>query len=261
MRVKLFVISTCVVVLTATTDCWAAEGQQWQIHDMNRPRPAVVTPGEKPGQPPSDAIILFGGKDLSQWVCEKDGGPAKWKVENGYMEAVKKGGSIRTQRGFGDCQLHMEWATPSVVKGKSQGRGNSGVYLMGKYEVQVLDSYDNITYADGQAGAVYGQSPPMVNACRGPGQWQSYDIIFRRPIFENDKLVKPATVTVLQNGVLVQDHWVIEGATAHKKKAKYKPHKDKLPFSLQDHGNPIRYRNIWIRELPEKPCGQPQETK
>ncbi|MHC4335657.1 MAG: 3-keto-disaccharide hydrolase, partial [Planctomycetota bacterium] len=245
----------CGIVLAAAVGCNSARqgNQTWAVHDMDRPRPPVVTAASQPGGPPSDAIVLFDGKDLSQWV-RTNGEPPKWKVENGYMEAVKKAGSIKTTRGFGDCQLHIEWATPSRVKGEGQDRGNSGVYLMGKYEVQVLDSYDNITYADGQAAAVYGQSPPMVNACRGPGKWQSYDIIFRRPIFKGKKVVRPATVTVLQNGVLVQDHWVIEGATAHKKKAKYKPHKDKLPISLQDHGNPIRYRNIWIRELPEKPC-------
>jgi len=256
MEARLLALGLCVVLSAALSECYSAEQQDWKIHDMNRPRPEVVSPGEKPGEAPSDAIILFDGKDLSEWVSAKGGGAAKWKVENGYMEAVKKSGSVRTRRGFGDCQLHIEWATPSEVKGTGQGRGNSGVYLMGKYEVQVLDSYDNITYADGQAGAIYGQSPPMVNACRGPGQWQSYDIIFRRPIFDGDKVVKPATVTVLQNGVLIQDHWVIEGTTAHKKKAKYEPHADKLPISLQDHGNPVRYRNIWIRELPEKGCRQ-----
>ena len=254
MEARSLTLGICIVLLAAAVGCNSArQGKEtWAVHDMDRPRPPVISPALQPGGPPSDAIVPFDGTDLSEWV-RTNGEPAKWKVENGHMEAVKKGGSIRTQRGFGDCQLHMEWATPSVVKGKSQGRGNSGVYLMGKYEVQVLDSYDNITYADGQAGAVYGQSPPMVNACRGPGQWQSYDIIFRRPIFENDKLVKPATVTVLQNGVLVQDHWVVKGTTWHKKPPKYEPHADKLPISLQDHGNPIRYRNIWIRELPEKP--------
>jgi hypothetical protein len=236
--------------------CVAPTQYEWEVHDKDRPQPKVIAPGtastqEEAGEPPSDAIVLFGGDNLSQWESMK-GGPAKWKVENGYMEIVKKTGSLRTKRGFGDCQLHVEWASPEVVKGKNQGRGNSGVYLMSKYEVQVLDSYSNTTYPDGQAASVYGQSPPMVNACRGPGQWQSYDIIFRRPVFEDEKLVRPATITVLHNGVLVQDRWIIEGGTAHKRRAVYKPHEDKLPITLQNHGNPVRYRNIWIRELPEK---------
>jgi hypothetical protein len=228
------------------------------VHDKDRPQPRVILPGtastqDKAGQTPSDAIVLFHGDDLSHWESTK-GGPATWKVENGYMEIARKTGSIRTKRGFGDCQLHIEWAAPGVVKGKGQGRGNSGVYLMSKYEVQVLDSYDNTTYPDGQAASVYGQNPPMVNACRGPGRWQSYDIIFRRPILDGKKLVRPAIVTVLHNGVLVQDHWIIEGSTAHKARAKYSPHEDKLPITLQNHGDPVRYRNIWIRELPERQC-------
>jgi hypothetical protein len=219
---------------------------------MDRPKPPVVSPAFEPGGPPSDAIVLFDGTDLSEWV-RKNGEPARWKVENGYMEVVRKAGSVRTRRSFGDCQLHIEWATPSAAKGRGQGRGNSGVYLMSKYEVQVLDSYGNTTYADGQAAAVYGQNPPMVNASRGPGQWQAYDIIFRRPVFKGKKVVRPATMTVLHNGVLVQDHWVVKGPTAHKKEAEYKPHEDKLPITLQNHGDPVRYRNIWVRKLPERP--------
>ncbi|MBN1765302.1 MAG: DUF1080 domain-containing protein [Sedimentisphaerales bacterium] len=220
----------------------------WEVHDMNRPRPEVVKPGDNPGEPPSDAIVLFDGSDLSQWLSEK-GGPAAWKIKDGFMEVVPKLGGIRTRQDFGSCQLHIEWASPAEVKGDSQGRGNSGIYLMGRYEVQVLDSYQNDTYPDGQAGAIYGQKPPLVNACRAPGQWQTYDIIFHRPVFDGEKLLTPATITVLQNGVLIQDHWVIQGTTMHKERARYQPHADKLPFSLQDHGNPVRYRNIWIREL------------
>jgi hypothetical protein len=252
MKGKLLLLGIC-VILSASMSCTVRH--RWEVHDMNRPLPKVVTAGEYPCQPPSDAIVLFDGKNLSQWVSVKDGSSAKWKVENGYMEVVKKTGDIRSKQAFGDCQLHVEWATPERVGGKDQSRGNSGVYLMSKYEVQVLDSYNNRTYADGHAGAVYGQNPPLVNVCRPSGQWQSYDIIFHRPIFKNDKVVKPATITVLQNGVLVQDHFESEGPTVWKKRAKYQPHADKLPLKLQDHGHPVRYRNIWIRELsePEQP--------
>jgi hypothetical protein len=217
---------------------------------MNRPAPPAVKPGENSSDPPSDAVVLFNGADINQWESVK-GGPAKWKVENGYMQVFKSTGDIRTKTIFGSCQLHIEWATPEVVKGNGQERGNSGVYLMGKYEVQVLDSFNNKTYPDGQAAAVYGQNPPLVNACQPPGRWQSYDIVFHRPIFRGKKLVKPATMTVLHNGVLVQDNWIVEGTAAHKERAKYTAHEDKLPLMLQDHGNPVRYRNIWVRELSE----------
>jgi hypothetical protein len=229
----------------------AETGQQWAIHDMNRPLPPVVDPGpaSPPLKPPSDATILFDGKDLSQWSDSK-GEPAKWKVENGYIEVVAKTGSIRTKKEFGDCQLHIEWATPSVLVGEGQERGNSGVFLMNTYEIQVLDSYDNKTYADGSAAAVYGQYPPLVNACRAPGEWQTYDIIFHRPHFDKDaKAIKTARMTVLHNGILVHDNVELTGPTAHKARPPYKAHPDKLPLSLQDHGNPVRYRNIWIREL------------
>ena len=222
---------------------------KWEVHDMNRPRPEVITPGEVPSEAPSDAIVLFDGKDLSEWVSVEDGGRPKWKVTDGYMEVIKEGGDIRTKRKFGDVQLHVEWATPAEVKGKSQGRGNSGVFFMDRYEVQVLDSYENDTYPDGQAAALYGQKPPLVNACKGPGQWQVYDIVFHRPVFKGGKVDKPAAVTVFQNGVLVQDHWEIKGTTFHKTRAAYEPHEDRLPLKLQDHGNPVRYRNIWVREL------------
>jgi len=248
MKAKALMLGTCVVLLAAVIGYSTTQKHRWAVHDKNRPQPIVVTPGERVGQAPSDAIILFDGYDLSQWVSTKGNEPAQWKVENGYMEVVKKSSSIRTKKSFGDCQLHIEWATPTQTTGSGQDRGNSGVYLMGKYEVQVLDSYNNTTYADGQAAAIYGQNPPMVNACRPPGQWQSFDIIFRRPDFNS---LRPATITVLHNGVLVQDHWIIEGPTAHKKRAKYASHEDKLPLALQNHGDPVRYRNIWIRELPE----------
>jgi hypothetical protein len=208
------------------------------------------------GEPPSDAgtIILFNGTDLLAWESDK-GGDAKWMVnkEKGYMEVPKKAGGIHTKKEFGNCQLHIEWATPPP-KGRGQGRGNSGVFFMGKYELQVLDSYHNPTYADGQAASIYGQYPPLVNVCRKPRAWQSYDVSFLRPIFDKDgKCVRPARITVLHNGVVVHNNVEIMGATAHKKKAKYRRHADKGPISLQDHGNPMRFRNIWIRELPEQP--------
>jgi len=252
MKCKLLLLSICVTLLATAAGCEIvgfAKKHRWAVHDMNRPLPKVVAPAENSGQPPADAIILFDGKDLSNWESVKDGSPARWKVENGYMEVVKKTGDIRTRQAFGDCQLHIEWAAPPEVVADSQDRGNSGVYLMSSYEVQVLDSYDSRTYADGQAGAVYGQNPPLVNVSRPPGQWQSYDIIFHRPIFRLGLVVKPATITVLQNGVLIQDNFKIEGHTIWKKRAKYKSHPDKMPVLLQDHGHPVQYRNIWLREL------------
>jgi len=229
----------------------------WAIHDEKRPQPRVVDPGtastaEQPGRPPSDAIVLFDGKDLSQWRAEKTGAPAPWKVENGYFEVVPKSGGIETAASFGDCQLHLEWAAPSPPVGTGQDRGNSGIFLMGQYEVQVLDSYQSQTYPDGQASALYGQYPPLVNAARPPGQWQTYDIIFRAPRFSADgSLTRPARLTVIHNGVVVHDARELTGPTAHKARPAYKVHAAKLPLGLQDHDHPVRYRNIWIRELAE----------
>ena len=214
----------------------------------------IPPPKEEPrvidaGPPPSDAIVLFDGKDLSRWSSQKDGGPARWEVKDGAA-TVNGAGGIATRDGYGDCQLHIEWATPSVVKGSGQGRGNSGVYLSGRYEVQVLDSYENKTYFHGQAGAIYKQYAPLVNACRKPGEWQSYDIIYHVPRFDSEgKLLKPGTVTVLQNGVLIQDNVEIMGSTGPAGAPKYRAHPLKQPITLQDHGNPVRYRNIWLREL------------
>jgi hypothetical protein len=235
--------------------CDAQVDARWKIHDPNRPVPPVIDPGtasaqETPGRPPSDAVVLFDGKDLSQWVQKKDGSPAKWKVENGYFEVVPKTGDMRTREAFGDCQLHVEFAEPTPPKGESQGRGNSGVFLEGLYETQVLDSYQNKTYADGQASAIYGQYPPLVNASRPPGQWQTYDIVFHGPRFDaSGKLTRPARETVFHNGVLVQDNVELTGPTAHGERPPYKPTPEKLPLALQDHGDPVRYRNVWIREL------------
>jgi hypothetical protein len=200
-----------------------------------------------PGPPPSDAIVLFNGTDLSQWQGEREG-KAAWEVKDG-VATVNKTGSIATKQSFGDCQLHIEWATPAIVSGEGQGRGNSGVILQSRYELQVLDSYQNKTYFNGQAGAVYSQYAPLVNASRKPGEWQSYDVIFHAPRFDDSgQLLKAATITVLHNGVLVQDHVEIKGPTG-KQPTKYTPHPLRQPLVLQDHGNPVRFRNIWIREL------------
>lgn len=233
------------------------ENHPWAVHDGNRPQPKKVTPGtfssaEKPGKPPSDAIVLFDGTDLSRWESSKDGSAAKWFIKDGVLEVNPSTGDIRTKEKFGDCQLHVEWSAPSEVKGDGQGRGNSGIFLMDKVEIQVLDSYDNITYADGHAGSVYGVNPPMVNAIRPPGEFQVYDIIFRRPIYQDGKVVDPGYVTVFVNGVLVQDHTRLEGPTGHMGRSKPGPFPDKGPLQLQDHGNPTRFRNIWYRELPPR---------
>ena len=217
---------------------------KWRVHDKARPVPDVVTPGDGTA-PPSDAVVLFDGSDLSAWKSGK-GDDAKWRVEDGAM-IVNGTGTIETREHFGSCQLHVEWATPAEVKGDSQGRGNSGVFLMGRYEVQVLDSYQNRSYADGQAGALYGQTPPARNACRSPGEWQSYDILFDAPVFEGDRCVTPARMTVIHNGVALHHAQELIGATTHRKVATYRPHGDAGPIKLQDHGNPVRFRNIWIR--------------
>lgn len=239
------------------TDTPLLPGSKWRVHDAERPRPAAVEPGtastaDTPGKPPADAIVLFDGKDLAQWSSR--GGEAKWKVADGAME-VNGTGDIETRESFGDCQLHVEWAAPATVKGESQGRGNSGIYFMGRYEVQVLDSFENPTYADGQAAALYGQTPPLVNACRKPGEWQTYDIVFEAPRFEGERLVRPTRVTVFHNGVLVQHAQEMIGASSHRTVATYTPHAPTAPLRLQDHGNPVRYRNLWVRKLDL--AGQP----
>ena len=220
-------------------------------HARDCPAPPVINAGPPgaPVPPPSDAVILFDGRNLDSWRSA-DGSPARWLVRSGAMQVAAGTGAIRTVREFGDVQLHVEWASPSPARGEDQDRGNSGVFLMGRYEVQVLDSYGSHTYPDGQAAAVYGQYPPLVNASRAPGEWQSFDIIFRRPRFAADgTLSRPATLTVFHNGVLVQDQVTLTGATAHRSRPGFERHPDKLPISLQDHSHPVRFRNIWVREL------------
>jgi hypothetical protein len=226
----------------------AAKTEIWE------PIPALVTPGKTSSDAPSDAIVLYSGKDLSQWEKEKGGAPG-WKIDkDGALTVVKGSGNIATKQKFGDCQLHIEWREPAAIAGSSQSRGNSGIFFMGQYELQVLDSYNNPTYVNGQAGSIYKQHIPLVNASRKPGEWQSYDVIFTAPKFYADgKLQSPARITVLHNGVLVQNNVEIKGHTAWIGQPKYEPHGDKEALVLQDHGmdggNPMSYRNIWIREL------------
>lgn len=220
-----------------------------KLTEVWNPVPKVVTPGKTPQDAPSDAIVLFNGKDLSNFKS-KNGGDAKWVVKDGYMMVKGGTGDIVTKQGFGDCQLHIEWKTPDTVKGDGQGRGNSGIFLMGRYELQVLDNFNNRTYSNGQAGSMYKQNMPLVNVCRKPGEWQTYDVIFTAPRFNNDStLQSPARITVLQNGVLVQSNFTLWGGTEYIGIPKYTMHADKEPITLQDHGNPVCFRNIWIREL------------
>ncbi|NUQ71434.1 MAG: DUF1080 domain-containing protein [Chthonomonadales bacterium] len=223
-------------------------GSPYRVHDGTRPQPRVIAPPSAPGAAPSDAVILFDGSNLDAWESV-NGGPAGWTVENGYMQVAPGSGNIRTRDHFGDCQLHLEFASPEVVRSESQGRGNSGVFLMGLYEIQVLDCYENPTYADGTTGAIYGQFPPLVNACRRPGEWQGYDIVWEAPRFDGDTLVQPACVTVLLNGVVLHNHTQPIGATNHRVVGEYKAHPPVGPLELQDHGDLVRFRSIWYRPL------------
>lgn len=254
-RNALILLIFCTLASTCATLGLAQPDPNWLDHDRTRPLPPVVKPPtpsspEQPGQPPADAVVLFDGKDLSQWAS-MDGSPTKWITRDGYMECVRGSGYVRTLQNFGDCQLHLEWATPTPPHGEGQGRGNSGVFFaLDRYEVQVLDSFENKTYADGSAGAVYGQYPPLVNVSLPPGQWQTYDIIYTAPRFDaNDELRSPARLTVFHNGVLIQNNVELTGPTSWLERAPYSAHPEKQPISLQDHGNPVRFRNIWVREL------------
>jgi hypothetical protein len=223
-------------------------GTPWHIHDGTRPQPRVVTPADG-GKPPSDAVVLFNGTSLDGWVKTDGGAPAAWKVENGYAEVVPGTGNIQTRASFGSVQLHLEFASPAVVKGEGQGRGNSGVFLQAIYEIQVLDNWQNPTYADGLVGALYGQYPPLVNSIRSPGQWNAYDILWTAPVFDGEKLVRPAFVTVLLNGVALQVNRELMGITWHKTVPAWKAHPARGPLMLQDHGDLVRFRNIWLREI------------
>jgi len=220
-----------------------------KLTEVWEPEPRVVTPGKTNVEPPSDAIVLFDGKNTDAWLA-KDGGPVKWKLENGFMTVVPETGEIHSKQSFGDCQLHIEWRTPAEVKGDGQGRGNSGIFFMGHYELQVMDSYNNRTYSNGQAGGIYKQLPPLVNASRGPGEWQTYDVIFSAPHFYDDGSLKTqARITVFHNGVLVQNDKALWGGTQYIGIAAYEKHPEKEPLVLQEHHNPVSYRNIWIRPL------------
>ncbi len=231
-----------------------AQGQPtWRVHEMSRPHPAPAraVAAARFDRPPAGAVVLFDGTTLSHWVGS-DGQPAKWIVRKGYVEVRPGAGTISTVDSFGDMQLHIEWAAPLPAKGRGQDRGNSGVFLMGRYELQVLDSWNNDTYSDGQAGAMYGQHPPLFNASLPPGEWQRYDVFFRRPRFDGQgALLAPARVTVLHNGVPVQNNVELYGPTSWLTRMPYAAHPDRLPLGLQDHSFPVRYRNIWVRPLPE----------
>ena len=236
---RIATLSTLAAVFV--THGWATaeeylSGIQWQ-------EPAVITPGESDSTPPSDAIVLFDGTDASAWRNADN-----WKVEDGNLIAGR--GMIVSKQEFGDCQLHVEWSAPTPPKGNGQGRGNSGIFLMGKYELQVLDSFENKTYADGQAASIYKQTPPMVNAMRPPGEWNTYDIIWTCPRFDDDgNLASPAYMTALHNGVVVLNHFELKGDTPYNRPPRYQAHGPQGPISIQDHGNPVRFRNIWVREV------------
>lgn len=236
-------------------------GLPWLVHDSDRPHPPVVAPASVPGGAPSDAIVLFNGSDLSHWQTRPSptaaAAPANWKLGDGYVEVAVGTGDLVSKEKFGDMQLHIEWSSPNPPVSTSQGRGNSGVFLMDRYEVQVLDPWNNPTYADGQAAAIYGQWPPLANPGRKPGEWNVYDVIFEAPQMDGEKLLKPAFVTVIFNGVLVQNHKEAMGPTIYRQVAHYAAQPPEDSISLQNHGNPVRFRNIWVRRLggydqPEK---------
>lgn len=240
--------SLIVIVTLLISVSMQAQRPEPQVTEILEPVPAVITPGDGTA-PPSDAIILFDGTNLDAWIG-RNGEAAQWEVSDSIMTVASRTGDIRTKQGFGDIQLHLEWRTPEEVKGDGQGRGNSGVFLMERYEVQILDSYGNSTYSNGQAASIYKQHMPLVNASRGPGEWQTYDIFFQAPRFnEQGRAIIPARITVLHNGILVQNNVEIWGSTQFIGLPYYEAHDAKAPIRLQDHGNPVSFRNIWVREL------------
>lgn len=246
-RFFLIVVLSLVLVMARAQSIEQTIDWEPELTEFWDPEVAVITPGVGTA-PPSDAIVLFDGTGFSAWERDPTGGEIGWEISDGAM-TIRGEHGIKTKKAFGDIQLHLEWRTPSEAVGESQDRGNSGVFLMGLYEVQVLDNYNNRTYRNGQAGSTYKQTPPLVNACRPPGVWQTYDIVFDAPVFRNDgKLLKPAYVTVLHNGVLVQNHTELRGPTTYHGLPYYKPHGN-LPLMLQEHDHPVSYRNVWIREF------------
>lgn len=238
------------------TDTPILPGLRWHVHDPARPHAPLVKPSSMLSGAPSDAVVLFDGTSLSQWhgvqsdiTHQGTAGTPQWKVVEGAMEVVPKAGDLESNQKFGDMQLHLEWASPAEVSGTSQGRGNSGIFLMNRFEVQVLDAWENPTYADGQAGAIYGQWPPLANVARKPGEWNTYDILFEAPRMDGDKLLTPAYVTVIYNGVVVQNHRAAMGPTIYRHVAQYVAQPDEDSIRLQNHGNAVRFRNIWVRRL------------
>ena len=236
--------------LLSLAACAQEAGRDPKTTEVWKITPPVVTAGKSYGEAPSDAEILFDGKDLGQWVNAGNGKAAGWEVKDGAMTVTKGAGDIKTKKGFGDCQLHIEWRTPATVESEGQGKGNSGIFFMEKYELQVLDSYQNTTYPNGQAGSIYKQHIPLVNASRKPGEWQVYDVVFTAPRFsENGRVTVPARITVFHNGVIIQNAVDIWGPSEYIGLPVYMPHEGKGSILLQDHGNPVSYRNIWIRNL------------
>lgn len=264
-RLSAFVTAASLVAAAGVLACLAADApgsdpspDRWKQHDTRRPKPPVLEPSDSPAKPPKGAVVLFDGTNLDAWKSP-GGGPVRWKVVDGAMETVPGAGAIETKAEFGDIQLHIEWAAPNPPRGRSQDRGNSGVFLMGQFEVQVLDSYRAETYADGQAGSIYGQYPPLFNAARPPGQWQTYDIAFRKPRFNSaGELTEPARITVFFNGVLVQNNEEPFGPTSWLKWLPYHDRGGRGPITLQDHRHPVHYRNIWVLELPERAQPKPE---
>ncbi len=247
MKKTLYTFLSLTVVFGACAQ--VEEGKDPKTTEVWEPAVRKITPGAQYGAPPSDAIVLFDGKDLSKWESAADGSAAAWTVADGAITVAAGKGDIRTKESFGNFQLHIEWRAPSEVKGEGQGRGNSGVFLQERYELQVLDSHESRTYSNGQASSIYKQSAPLVNATKGPGQWQTYDIIYTAPTFnDRGEVVTSGRVTVIHNGVVTQNNTTIWGGTEYIGLPTYKTH-GKAPLRLQDHGNPVSFRNIWVREM------------